>query len=340
VFEMGSVKDVKDLGNGMLGFTFSDRYSVFDWGEMPNTIPNKGAALCMQSAYFFDLFRKGGLQNHYIGIGRETPTNVMVVQKVNVIRPGKEVVDGMAKYDYSGYAPDMKGILIPLECIYRNGLPEGSSMLDKLRSGKVNPESLGFENGYVPKAGDRLPKTIYNVTTKLEDGDRSLDWNEAQKIAQLSGTEVEELRYTMDIANKWITKVYNGIGLVNEDGKFEFGRDTAGRLMFVDVLGTLDECRFTYDGVQVSKEIIRQWYKKNQPEWVEEAERIKKSGIDNWREHVANKPKQLPKEFLDIISAAYMATTNALYQGAIIFNGAPPLKEVVADYKKYAEALK
>ena len=337
---MGSVKDVKDLGNGMLDFTFSDRYSVFDWGEMPNTIPNKGAALCMQSAYFFDLFRKGGLHNHYIGIGRETPTNVMVVQKVDVIRPGKEVVDGKVRYDYSGYAPGMNGILIPLECIYRNGLPEGSSMLDKLRSGKVNPESLGFDEGYVPKAGDRLPSPKYDVTTKLEDGDRSLDWNEAQKIAQLTDTEVAELRNMMSLANKWITKVYNGIGLVNEDGKFEFGRDANGRLMFVDVLGTLDECRFTYDGVQVSKEIIRQWYKKNQLEWVEEAEKAKKSGIDNWREHVTNKPKQLPKEFLDIISAAYMTTANALYQGTAIFGGAPPLKEVVADYKKYAEALK
>jgi phosphoribosylaminoimidazole-succinocarboxamide synthase len=173
----------------------------------------------------------------------------------------------------------------------------------------------------------------------LEDGDRSLDWNEAQKIAQLTDTEVAELRNMMSLANKWITKVYNGIGLVNEDGKFEFGRDANGRLMFVDVLGTLDECRFTYDGVQVSKEIIRQWYKKNQLEWVEEAEKAKKSGIDNWREHVTNKPKQLPKEFLDIISAAYTTTANALYQSAI-FSGVPPLKEVVADYKKYAEALK
>ena len=32
--------------------------------------------------------------------------------------------------------------------------------------------------------------------------------------------------------------------------------------MVVDVVGTLDECRFTYDGVHVSKEIARQFYKK------------------------------------------------------------------------------
>ena len=42
---MGSVKDLKTLqpatkseyGQGI--FSFSDRYSVFDWGEMPDTIP-------------------------------------------------------------------------------------------------------------------------------------------------------------------------------------------------------------------------------------------------------------------------------------------------------------
>ena len=56
---MGSVKDLiiikKPYGNelGIGRFVFSNRYSVFDWGEMPDHIKNKGASLCLISAYFF-----------------------------------------------------------------------------------------------------------------------------------------------------------------------------------------------------------------------------------------------------------------------------------------------
>jgi phosphoribosylaminoimidazole-succinocarboxamide synthase len=53
---MGSVKDLpilkkqKEKEAGVGRFVFSDRYSVFDWGEMPDLVPNKGAALCLMGA--------------------------------------------------------------------------------------------------------------------------------------------------------------------------------------------------------------------------------------------------------------------------------------------------
>ena len=52
------------------------------------------------------------------------------------------------------------------------------------------------------------------------------------------------------------------MGIVNEDGKFEFGIDEKGKLIAVDVLGTPDECRFTSNGIPVSKEVARIWYRK------------------------------------------------------------------------------
>src|SRR3989338_9657087 len=71
---MGSVKDlavlreptINTMGSGI--FNFSDRYSVFDWGEMPDHIPNKGAALCMMAAWNFEQLSKEGAQTHYLGI--------------------------------------------------------------------------------------------------------------------------------------------------------------------------------------------------------------------------------------------------------------------------------
>jgi Phosphoribosylaminoimidazolesuccinocarboxamide (SAICAR) synthase len=54
---MGSVKDLKVIEKptakklGVGRFVFSDRYSVFDWGEMPDLIEGKGKALCVISAF-------------------------------------------------------------------------------------------------------------------------------------------------------------------------------------------------------------------------------------------------------------------------------------------------
>ena len=50
--------------------------------------------------------------------------------------------------------------------------------------------------------------------------------------------------------------------------------DNHRRLMVADVVGTLDECRFTYEGMHVSKEIARQFYKATR--WYRDVEESKK----------------------------------------------------------------
>ena len=68
---MGSVKDLTNLKiakeneMGIGRFNFSDRYSVFDWGEMPDHIPNKGAALCIMGAYCFERCEEIGINTRF-----------------------------------------------------------------------------------------------------------------------------------------------------------------------------------------------------------------------------------------------------------------------------------
>ena len=68
---MGSVKDLIILESptkekaGRGRFVFSDRYSVFDWGEMPDHIDNKGLALCIAAAYFFEKLQEKNIATHY-----------------------------------------------------------------------------------------------------------------------------------------------------------------------------------------------------------------------------------------------------------------------------------
>jgi phosphoribosylaminoimidazole-succinocarboxamide synthase len=54
----GSVKNVWKLASKPqhLWFEFTDDYSVFDWGKMPDQIANKGKALALIGTHFFNLF--------------------------------------------------------------------------------------------------------------------------------------------------------------------------------------------------------------------------------------------------------------------------------------------
>ena len=100
--------------------------------------------------------------------------------------------DGKLQYDYRVYTPNLRNFLIPLEIIYRNGLPEGSSVFKRLEEGVITIETLGLD--HYPRPGERLSKPIFDVSTKLEEADRYLTWDEAREIAGLTAEEVEDIR--------------------------------------------------------------------------------------------------------------------------------------------------
>jgi phosphoribosylaminoimidazole-succinocarboxamide synthase len=128
---MGSVKDlevIKKPTKNLMGigmFDFSDRYSVFDWGEMPDLIESKGAALCLMGAYCFEQLEKKGVKTHYRGLidtdGKVTkiselkqPSNIMEVSLANVYKPKTNIIDGKIVHDYSVYTPNITNCFIPL----------------------------------------------------------------------------------------------------------------------------------------------------------------------------------------------------------------------------------
>ncbi|PSQ38766.1 phosphoribosylaminoimidazolesuccinocarboxamide synthase, partial [Halobacteriales archaeon SW_10_66_29] len=52
-FRVAAAATADALGRG--AFAFTDDYSVFDWGKMPDEIPDKGASLCTMGAFNFEL---------------------------------------------------------------------------------------------------------------------------------------------------------------------------------------------------------------------------------------------------------------------------------------------
>ena len=121
------------------------------------------------------------------------------------------------------YTPELKNCLIPLEIIYRNGLPEGSSVFKRLEQGKITLKDLGLD--HYPKPGEHLAQPIFDVSTKLEETDRYITWTEAQKIAGLTDPELAEVKTVLLKADETITKAASNAGLKNEDGKIELAFD-------------------------------------------------------------------------------------------------------------------
>ena len=357
---MGSVKDLtintkpteNELGVGV--FSFSDRYSVFDWGEMPDEIPNKGAALCTMASLNFELIDKKIAKSHYCGIfdksGYPTsierissPSNKMLVKLANVIKP--LFLDG--EYNYLEFFPEHRRVnnfVVPLEVIYRRGVPEGSSLLKKLRQldseGKEKEleellDSIGLSK--MPSPGDMFPKPVYNFTTKFEKKDRNLTDEEAYVISGLTISQFDELKRLRNVGVDIIGKRTKNVGLTDYDGKFEFVYFD-GKIMFADVFGTFDENRFLFNGKQVSKEILRRAHELLQPDWVRDVQRAKKeaekNGIEDWKSLVTTYPKPLPRELVEVVGEMYSAGAN-LYTGRKFFE-ARPLNEVMNDLKDYA----
>jgi phosphoribosylaminoimidazole-succinocarboxamide synthase len=317
---MGSVKEViiekkpteKEEGSGL--FRFSDDYSVFDYGKMPDVIEGKGEALNRTASYNFEQIKKIGLRSHFVEFVSE---NEMKVKIVRVIDPKKQALS-VQDTNY----------LIPLEIIFRNSLPKGSSVFKRIEAGELSWEDLGLNNE--PKPNELLKKPILEASTKLEETDRFLSWEEARELSGLTEDELVELKNTALKVNEYLNQKASSIGLVHADGKIECAMDSERNLMIVDVFGTLDEDRFLLNGVHLSKQILRDYYLGTN--WFNELSKAKKEGKPK---SLWPKPPRLPKELLELVSKIYKSTCNE-WIGEKVWD-VEPLKELTEKYLEWKQ---
>ena len=246
----GKVKEVYQVDNDTLEFVFSDNVSVFD-KVIPSSIPHKGETLCRTAQFWFRLLEKNGIKGHFI---EYLPPSKMRVKRFNIIE------------DYSKINTKTSNYLIPLEVICRHYA--AGSLMDRIKSGKIKPEALGFPKGYVVKYGDKLPKPYLETTTKLEAVDRELDEKEAKKIAGLTDKDYKNILDTVLAIDKIIGEEAAKRGLIHVDGKKEFGYNEKRELVVIDTFGTLDEDRWwdlaSYNEgkvTELSKEFVRLHYR-------------------------------------------------------------------------------
>ncbi len=317
-----------ELGTG--AFVFTDDYSVFDWGKMPDPIPNKGASLCAMGAANFEALEEAGIRTHYRGVVRSGE----VVELDSVAAPPREMAIDLTRvpelphegreYNYTAYHEAAgENYLIPLEIVFRNTVPIGSS----LRS-RADPAAFDLEYDEWPDEPVDLPEAVVEFSTKYEESDRYLSRENADYIA--GGADIDDLESIARDVNEIVTEMAADAGLKHEDGKIEC-LYFDGEIRVADVVGTFDENRFSFDGQQLSKEVIRQYHKRSQPEWVEAVSaaksRAKAEDIADWRELCSSDPEPLDGHVIDAVRDMYTAGTNA-YLGRELF-AAPSLKEAV-----------
>ena len=327
-FRVEEPATAEDLGRG--AFVFTDDYSVFDWGKMPDSIPNKGASLCAMGAANFEALEAAGVPTHYRGVvsgGEAVPLE-------EVVSPPREMAIDLTRvpdlphegreYDYSAFHEAAgENYLVPLEVVFRNTVPVGSS----LRS-RADPAEFDLEYEKWPDEPVDLPEPVVEFSTKFEESDRYLTRENADYVA--GAADVDDLEALARRVNDVVTEKAADAGLKHEDGKIEC-LYYDGELRVADVVGTFDENRFSYEGQQLSKEVVRQYHKRTQPEWVEAVQAAKAEAeerdVADWRELCEVEPEPLSDHVVDAVRDMYAAGANA-YLDRELFD-APPLSEAV-----------
>lgn len=342
----GSVKDVYGAeGRAPYVFAFSDRYSVFDWGEMPDALPGKGEALAAFTDIFFRELSRRGVAHHSRGLvdaglsaqPKGKPSRYLAVDPVRVIRPAPG-------RDYSAYGRERPtDALVPLEVVFRFGAPAGSSFLKRAAEIPGYARSLGLAEE--PAAGAKFSRPVVEFFTKLEPTDRFLPESEARQVAGLSESEIASLKQvTISLAGH-LKEIFQRAGIELWDGKFEFsftpGAHGQRSFRLVDAIGP-DELRLMRGDLHLSKEILRRFYRPT--DWYAATEQAKRKAAEtggNWlkicREEMQAEPAPLPVKIKSAAAAMYPALTNAIAEvlgEAKPFPAAPSLEAVAADLKE------
>jgi len=303
---------------------------VFDWGKMPDQIPEKGATLCTMGAFNFELLESEGVPTHYRGVVE----NGDVIPLEDASHPPWEMAIDLTQvpdlphegreYDYDHYHEAAgENYLVPLEIVFRNRVPVGSSLRRR-----TDPADHDLEFESWPDEAVDLDEPIVEFSTKYEEGDRYLDHAEADAIAGVA--DIDDLEAVAREVNQIITEQAESAGLVHEDGKIEC-LYYQGEIRVADVVGTFDENRFSYEGTQLSKEVLRQYHKRTQPDWVEAVDaakaEAKQEDIADWKSLCEEDPDPLAEEVLETARDMYCAGANA-YTGQEFFD-APPLSSAI-----------
>jgi len=216
----GKVRDVYEW-DGRILLVATDRISAFDC-VMPVGIPGKGRILTALSSFWFQ--RIAPMMPHHLieTLDRALPA---------ALAPHAAQLQGRTMLC-------RKTTVVPIECVAR-GYLAGSGWKEYRADGTV----CGIRLPPGLKQCDRLPEPIFTPATKAESGhDENISFS---RMKDLAGVETAETLRDKTLAIYRDAADYaRQRGVLIADTKFEFGRDSDGRLLLIDEVLTPDSSRF------------------------------------------------------------------------------------------------
>jgi phosphoribosylaminoimidazole-succinocarboxamide synthase len=220
----GKVRDIYAIGDDRVLLLTTDRISAFDV-VMAETIPMKGAVLTQISAWWFA--QLGGVVPHHM-ISADADA---IIKEVSALQRHRASLVGRAMLC-------RRTTVFPIECVIR-GYLSGSAWKECAAEGTLAGEKLA--SGL--KESDRLEPAIFSPATKAETGhDENIT---IARMREVIGGEVASTLESMARAVYTLgEKIAREQGIIIADTKFEFGRDSNGRIILIDEVMTPDSSRF------------------------------------------------------------------------------------------------
>ena len=217
----GKVRDIYDVDAEHLLIVTTDRLSAFDV-VLPDPIPFKGEVLTQISLFWF------------------AKTQHMVANHLATLRVEDVVADSQERAQLAGRAMVVKKLkALPIEAVVR-GYLIGSGYKDYKLHGSVC--GLALPGGL--QLADRLPEPMFTPSSKAPAGhhDENIDFDAMVNTIgrdYAGGVRRIALELYTFAAEHALAR-----NIIIADTKFEFGIDTAGRLVLIDEALTPDSSRF------------------------------------------------------------------------------------------------
>ena len=225
----GKVRDIYAVGDDRVLLLTTDRISAFDV-VMSETIPMKGAVLTQISAWWFGQL-EGVVHHHMISADTDA-----IITEVPDLRDHRADIAGRAMLC-------RRTEVFPIECVIR-GYLSGSAWKEYAAQGTLAGEKLAA--GLLESA--KLEPPIFSPATKAETGH-----DENITIGRMREILGDEVAYTLESMTRAVYTLGEAIardhGIVIADTKFEFGRDSDGRIILIDEVMTPDSSRFWAEDV-------------------------------------------------------------------------------------------
>jgi len=220
----GKVRDIYSVGDDRVLLLTTDRISAFDV-VMNETIPMKGAVLTQISAWWFRQLN-GDVPHHMISADADE-----IINEVPALQGHRAALAGRAMLC-------KRTTVFPIECVVR-GYISGSAWKEYAASGTLAGERL--DAGLVES--QKFARPVFSPATKAETGH-----DENITIARMGEIIGKDDASTLESMTRAIysrgEEIARKAGIIICDTKFEFGRQSDGRIILIDEVMTPDSSRF------------------------------------------------------------------------------------------------